>query len=98
MAVAIQILNNPNNDVRVDHFLIWPGPYSGANIWGGINLSAEYLMIARLPRLAGTIVHEATHLKIRQRGISYHPSLRERIKRAILWQTMLKISPRSCAR
>ncbi len=68
----------------VDHIVVWPGPYSAANRWGGVHLSAEYLMIARQPRLAGTLVHEATHLRIKSRGIPYRSSLRERIERACI--------------
>lgn len=65
----------------VRHIVIWPGPYSAANKWGGIHLSAEYLMIARQARLAGTLVHETTHLRIARLGVPYHPPLRERIEK-----------------
>ena len=71
-------------DTYVDHVVVWPGPYSAANSWRGIHLSAEYLMIARLPRLAGTLVHETTHLRIERLGIPYRSSLRERIERACI--------------
>lgn len=38
-------------------------------------------MIARLQRLAGTLVHETVHLRIAGLGIPYRRSLRERIER-----------------
>lgn len=65
----------------VRHIVVWPGPYSAANKWGGIHLSAEYLMIARQARLAGTLVHETMHLRIARLGVPYQLSLRERIEK-----------------
>jgi hypothetical protein len=67
-------------DRYVGHILVWPGPYSAANKWGGVNISAEYLMIADQRRLAGTLVHETTHLRIARLGVPYYASLRERIE------------------
>jgi hypothetical protein len=59
---------------------VWPGPYTAANKWGGVNISAEYLMIADERRLAGTLVHETTHLRIARLGVPYRTSMRKRIE------------------
>jgi hypothetical protein len=68
-------------DSYVRHIVVWPGSYSAANKWGGIHLSAEYLMIAREARLAATLVHETVHLRVTRLGVPYASSLRERIER-----------------
>lgn len=64
----------------VRHLLVWPGSYTAYDKWGGVHLAARHVIGVPPALLAGALVHEATHLRIARRGISYEPLLRARIE------------------
>jgi hypothetical protein len=64
---------------RIRHIVVWPGHYTMADRWGGIHLSSDSLDLDDIV-LAGVLVHEATHLRIRKHRIKSIPSQRARIE------------------
>lgn len=66
----------------VRHLIVWPGHYTAYDRWGGVHLAARHLLQAPVELLASALVHEATHLRIANRGIRYRPELRARIEAA----------------
>ncbi len=65
---------------RIGHIVVWPADFTAYDALGGIHLAAELLERASLPYLASALVHEATHIRLDQMGISYSPGLRQRIE------------------
>ena len=66
---------------HVRHIFVWPGHYYACDRFGGIVLASRNTEDALAAELLGTLVHEATHLRIEARGIPYKQSLRDRIER-----------------
>lgn len=64
----------------VRYIVIWKGHYSFANDYGGIAISSEFLIEAETERMAGVIVHEATHHRLKRFGIKTTPALKARIE------------------
>ena len=68
----------------VEHVFVWPGHYNAANSVGGILLSSPIAQEASRAELVGTLVHEATHLRIQALGVRYVGDKRARIERLCL--------------
>lgn len=66
---------------RVKHVFLWPGTYNAYDRFGGLLLSGALSLEASEADLVGTLVHEATHLRLEALGIRYRPALRSRIER-----------------
>lgn len=69
---------------HVCRVLVWPGHYDASDGLGGVLLAAERLREAELVDVVGTLVHEATHLRIARLGVPYRRARRERIERLCL--------------
>lgn len=64
----------------VDHLVLWTGHYSFADNYRGVFVSCEYLLEASLEEVAGVLVHEACHHRIKRFGIRTNDGNRERIE------------------
>ncbi len=76
---------------HVKRVLVWPGHYDASDGLGGVLLSAERLRDAMLADTVGTLVHEATHLRIANFGVSYRSNRRERIERLCVDEQVLSL-------
>lgn len=66
---------------HVHQIVVWVGNYSAYDRFGGMHLSAEYLLSADPELVASVLVHETIHLRIAGSGIDYQPQLRPRIEK-----------------
>jgi len=62
------------------YIVIWPGPYSFADSFGGIFIASDYLLEAEPERVAGVLVHEAVHHRLKRFRIKTTPQLKPRIE------------------
>lgn len=60
--------------------VIWKGHYSFADRFGKVFISSEYLLEAETERVAGVLVHEATHHRLKRFGIRTTAPLKARIE------------------
>jgi hypothetical protein len=64
----------------VRYIVIWKGHYSFANPYGGVFISSQYLLGVEIERVAGVIVHETTHHRLKRLGVKTTPPLQARIE------------------
>lgn len=62
------------------HIELWPGSYTAFDRRGGMHISYNFFSRSSIELLASGIVHEAVHVRIKQRKIEYQEHLRERIE------------------
>lgn len=85
LGVAMQLLSSslPRLHRRVrsfaDHFLIWDGLYCATNRCGGVMIDVETLE-SPATELSASLVHEATHLRLRAAGCESTFESRPRIE------------------
>jgi len=66
---------------NVNYIAVVPGFNSSIDNFSGLTLGASSLMRRSAEEVAGILVHEATHLRIKKAGIAYLGPWRERIER-----------------
>lgn len=67
-------------DRYVKSIVVWNGDYSFANDARSIFLSIGHMMDYSAPELAGVLVHETTHLRLKRMGIPSRLAIRARLE------------------
>lgn len=80
---------------RIRYIVVWSGDYCFADDFGGIHLPSDAITGVTTHALASILVHEATHIRLSDMGVTYAPKYRERIETLCIREqaTFLRAAP-----